>query len=254
MTDIELHEERQVARADDSRYFDLVMRQASILAQSKIVPAAYRRQEADIVAAGLAGRAFGWDVMASMRNFHVIEGSASMKPEAMLGLVRQAGHSVTIENDAGIATAIGKRADTGDEHTASFTLRDAEAAGLAGKKNWKQYEESMLTWRAVSKLCRNLFSDVVLGAGYVPEEMGADVDSEGVPLTAGGGADVMVNVKLAKQRLLDALDGDKDAAIAAWGDRGSQNIRTSELEELITITKDSVIEVEVVEAEVTEAV
>ena len=72
MTDIELHEERQVARADDSRYFDLVMRQATILAQSKIVPAAYRRQEADIVAAGLAGRAFGWDVMASMRNFHVI--------------------------------------------------------------------------------------------------------------------------------------------------------------------------------------
>ena len=112
----------------------------------------------------------------------------------------------------------------------------------------------MLTWRAVSKLCRNLFSDVVLGAGYVPEEMGADVDSEGLPLTAGGGADVMVNVKLAKQRLLDALDGDKDAAIAAWGDRGSGNIRTSELEELITMTKDSVIEVEVVEAEVTEAV
>ena len=112
----------------------------------------------------------------------------------------------------------------------------------------------MLTWRAVSKLCRNLFSDVVLGAGYVPEEMGADVDSEGVPLTAAGGADVMVNVKLAKQRLLDALDGDKDAAIAAWGDRGSQNIRTSELEELITITKDSVIEAEVMDAEVTEAV
>ena len=95
---------------------------------------------------------------------------------------------------------------------------------------------------------------MVLGAGYVPEEIGADVDSEGLPLTAAGGADVLVNVKLAKQRLLDALDGDKDAAIAAWGDRGSQHIRTSELEELITMTKDSVIEVELVEAEVTEAV
>ena len=254
MTDIELHEERQVARADDSRYFELVMRQASILAQSKIVPAAYRRQEADIVAAGLAGRAFGWDVMASMRNFHVIEGSASMKPEAMLGLVRQAGHSVTINNDAGIATAIGKRADTGDEHTASFTLRDAEAAGLAGKKNWKQYEESMLTWRAVSKLCRNLFSDVVLGAGYTPEEIGAEVDDEGVPLTAGGGADVMVNVKVAKQRLLEAVGNDKDKAIAAWGDRGSANIRTSELEELITMAQDPAIEAEVMDAEITETV
>ena len=136
MTDIEIIEERQVARADDGRYFDLVMRQAVVLASSRIVPAAYRNREADIVAAGLAGRAFGWDVMASMRNFHVIEGSASMKPEAMLGLVRQAGHSVTIEISDGAATAIGKRIDSGDEHTATFTLQDAEDAGLAGKKNW----------------------------------------------------------------------------------------------------------------------
>jgi len=254
MTDIELHEERQIARADDGRYFDLVMRQANVLSESRIVPAAYRGRAADIVAAGLAGRCFGWDVMASMRNFHVIEGTASLRPEAMLGLVRQAGHSVTIENDAGIATAIGKRADTGDEHTASFTLRDAEAAGLAGKKNWKQYEESMLTWRAVSKLCRNLFSDVVLGAGYTPEEIGADVDNEGVPLSAAGGADIMVPVSVAKQRLLDSLDGDKERAVAAWGDRGSHNIRTSELEELITMAQDPAIEAEVMAAEITETV
>ena len=52
MTDIEIIEERQVARADDGRYFDLVMRQAVVLASSRIVPAAYRNREADIVAAG----------------------------------------------------------------------------------------------------------------------------------------------------------------------------------------------------------
>lgn len=252
MTDLALSEDREIARADDGRYFDLVMRQAEVLSESRIVASAYRGRAADIVAAGLAGRAFGWDVMASMRNFHVIEGSASMKPEAMLGLVRQAGHSVIIENDAGIATAIGKRYDTGDEHTASFTLRDAEAAGLAGKKNWKQYEESMLTWRAVSKLCRNLFSDVVLGAGYVPEEIGADVDGTGVPLEAAGGADIMLPVSVAKQRLLDALDGNKEHAIEAWGDRGSKNIRTSELHALIEAATVETIEAEVIDTEVTD--
>lgn len=252
MTDVELREDREIARADDRRYFDLVMEQAQVLSESRIVASAYRGRAADIVAAGLAGRAFGWDVMASMRNFHVIEGSASMKPEAMLGLVRQAGHSVVIENEAGIATAIGKRCDTGDEHTASFTLRDAEAAGLAGKKNWKQYEESMLTWRAVSKLCRNLFSDVVLGAGYVPEEMGADVDHLGIPIEAGGGADVLVNVKVAKQRLLDALSGDKDKAIEAWGQRGSAHIRTSELVALIDEATADVIDGEVIDEQITD--
>ena len=119
MTDIELSEEREIARADDGRYFDLVMREAEVLSSSTIVPRAYRGKAPDIVAAGLAGRAFGWDVMASMRNFHVIEGSASMKPEAMLGLVRQAGHSVIIDNEPGAAIATGKRCDTGDEHIAT---------------------------------------------------------------------------------------------------------------------------------------
>ena len=60
--------------------FDLIMRQADILANSTIIPSSYRRKAADIVAAGLAGRAYGWDVMTSMRQFHVIEGSASLRP------------------------------------------------------------------------------------------------------------------------------------------------------------------------------
>lgn len=233
MTDVVIPEERQIARADDGRYFDLVMRQATVLASSRIVPAAYRNREADIVAAGLAGRAFGWDVMASMRNFHVIEGSASMKPEAMLGLVRQAGHSVTIEMGDGSATAIGKRIDSGDEHTATFTLQDAEDAGLAGKKNWKQYQDAMLQWRAVSKLCRALFSDVVLGAGYVPEELGADVGPEGDVIT-------MIPAAKAKHLVLEAAQGDKELALEAWGEHGSSAISEDELHNIISFVLDRV--------------
>jgi hypothetical protein len=163
----------------EAQTFDLILKQAEMLCQSKIVPAAYRKQSADIVAAGLAGRAYGWDTMTAMRNFHVIEGTASIRPEAMLGLVRQAGHSVTIEVTDQQATATGKRSDTGDVHASVFTMRDAEAAGLAKKRNWSQYRSSMLTWRAVSQLCRVLFPDVVLGAGYVPEEIGGTVDGDG---------------------------------------------------------------------------
>ena len=43
----------------ESATFDLIMRQSEILAQSTIIPAAYRRKGADIVAAGLAGRLSG---------------------------------------------------------------------------------------------------------------------------------------------------------------------------------------------------
>ena len=215
----------------ESASFDLIMRQADVLSASTIIPAAYRRKSADIVAAGLAGRAFGWDVMTSMRNHHVIEGTASLRPEAMLGLVRQAGHSVTIDTDPGIAVAHGTRADTGDEHSASFTIADAEVAGLAGKKNWKQYENAMLTWRAVAKLCRVLFPDVVLGAGYVPEELGADVDDRGEVVDAievASEPDVMP-VAEAKHAVLDAVGGDVEAAVKVWADEVADTPPTREL-------------------------
>ena len=163
----------------ENQVFDLILKQSEVLAQSEIVPSSYRKRPANIVAAGLAGRSYGWDVMTSMRNFHVIEGTASLRPEAMLGLVRQAGHSVVVEVTDNEARASGTRADTGDKHLAVFTMKDAEAAGLAKKRNWTQYRQAMLTWRAVSTLCRILFPDVVLGAGYVPEELGAEVDEKG---------------------------------------------------------------------------
>ena len=200
----------------ESATFDLIMRQSEILAQSTIIPAAYRRKGADIVAAGLAGRAYGWDVMTSMRQFHVIEGTASLRPESMLGLVRQAGHSVTVEVRPEGAVAHGTRADTGDEHSASFTMDDAGAAGLADKRNWKQYRDAMLTWRAVAKLCRVLFPDVVLGAGYVPEELGADVTAEGELIEAEVVGDALMSVAAAKRAVLEAVGGDVEQAKAAW--------------------------------------
>jgi len=218
----------------DAGFFDLMVRQAEVLNTSTIIPTAYRRKASDIVAAGLAGRAYGWDVMTSMRQFHVIEGTASLRPESMLGLVRQAGHSVTLEVTEGKAVATGKRIDTGDEHSAVFTMADAKAAGLADKRNWQQYQENMLTWRAVSKLCRVLFPDVVLGAGYVPEELGAEVTEQGNVIEAEIVDDDYMPMNEAKHTVLEAVGGDveqaKDFWINTFGD--TQPTRTSVTEAL----------------------
>ena len=236
--------------------FDLMLRQADILAQSRIIPAAYRNRSADVVAAGLAGQAFGWDVMTSLRNYHVIEGTASLRPEAMLGLVRRAGHSVTLnlvaETSGGrAAVASGKRADTGDEHTAKFSELDAKRAGLAGKKNWQTYLDSMLTWRAVSALCRVLFPDVVLGAGYVPEEIGGDVDSTGAPLEDDPFTDPTLPISEAKRRVLAACDGDKEMARQVWSDytaEHGEDLRESAILDLVErLLGDGIEDAEVVE-------
>lgn len=222
--------------------FDLLLRQADILASSRIIPRAYQGKSSDIVAAGLAGFSFGWDVMTSLRNYHVIEGTASLRPEAMLGLVRRHGHSVsltvgdvTVDGQVvRVATAHGRRRDNGDEHTATFDTDDARRAGLLGKSNWKHYEDAMLTWRAVSALCRVLFPDVVLGAGYVPEELGATVTDTGEVIDVDPLAVEYIPAAQAKTRLLEACQGDKDQARTIWGDRGSNPVTADDLDVMLS--------------------
>jgi hypothetical protein len=221
--------------------FNELVTMAEYLSNAFTIPKAYQRKPADIVAVGLAGQAYGWDLSTSMRCYHVIEGTASLKPEAMLALVRRHGHSVQVVMSTGKngreACAHGKRSDNGDEHTVVFSEADAKNAGLAGKKNWQQYLDSMLQWRAVSSLCRFLFPDVVLGAGYTPEEIGADTDHEGTPVQTGT---VTLTVAMAKNELLVACEGDKNLAKYLWADRTS--ITETELEELIKQAKDLLVE------------
>jgi hypothetical protein len=221
--------------------FNELVTMAEYLSNAFTIPKAYQRKPADIVAVGLAGQAYGWDLSTSMRCYHVIEGTASLKPEAMLALVRRHGHSVQVVMSTGKngreACAHGKRSDNGDEHTVVFSEADAKNAGLAGKKNWQQYLDSMLQWRAVSSLCRFLFPDVVLGAGYTPEEIGADIDSEGTPVQTNT---VTLTVAMAKNELLVACEGDKNLAKYLWADRTS--ITQTELEELTKQAKDLLVE------------
>jgi hypothetical protein len=156
----------------------LISAQADELARSDIIPSAYRRKPSNIIVAALTGRPFGWDVLTAMRNGHVIEGTWGMKPEAMLGLVRAAGHSVSGMTNADGAQLKGKRADNGDEMVVTFSIEDAQRAGLANKGTWKSYPQMMCYWRAAGLLCRMLFSDVTLGVHTV-EELGATLSPEG---------------------------------------------------------------------------
>lgn len=190
--------ERHTTPTVPAREWGLMTQQAAALAESDIIPTAYRRKPANILVAALTGRSHGWDAMTSMNQGHVIEGKWAMRPEAMLGLVRRAGHSVSGDVAAEGATVTGKRADTGDTMAFTFTIADAVQANLCKLKDgkpfarsnsgkvlpWEQYPAMMCYWRAVGTVCRFLFSDVTLGA-YSAEELGAELDADGNVVDAG---------------------------------------------------------------------
>lgn len=147
-----------------------IMEQAALLSKSNLVPKAFRGKPADIVIALLWGEEVGLGPTSSLSYIDVIEGNATINAEGSNALIRRAGHSLTIDVTNDRAVVKGKRSDTGDEMTVTWTMQMAKDAGLANKQVWKQYPQAMLTSRAVSQISRALFADVFLGITYTPEE------------------------------------------------------------------------------------
>lgn len=147
----------------------MTVEQIRYIASSDIVPSHLRGKPQQIIAAIIKGRALGLDDMHALEAMHFINGKACMTTQTMSLLARRAGHSISGEVTETSATVKGKRADTGDTMSVTFTMEDAKRADLAGKDVWKKYPQSMLMARATSQLCRWLFPDVLAGAAYTPE-------------------------------------------------------------------------------------
>ena len=100
-----------------------------------------------------------------------IQGKIEISSRLMNAMIRRAGHSIKIvECNAQICVLEGTRSDNGDSFKSQFTIEDAKNAGLAGRSTWKSYAEDMLYSRAMSRLARRLFSDVI-GTAYVEGEI-----------------------------------------------------------------------------------
>lgn len=100
-----------------------------------------------------------------------IQGKIEISARLMNSMIRRAGHSITIkECNSKICIMEGKRKDNGDSFTSSFSMEDAAKAGLAARDVWRKYAEDMLYARAMSRLARRLFPDII-GTAYVEGEI-----------------------------------------------------------------------------------
>lgn len=103
---------------------------------------------------------------------YYVQGKVGMSAEMMNALIRQRGHSIQKDpkSDDKVCILHGKRADNNDTWTVSFSLEDARKAGLL-KNMYDKYPAIMLYNRAMSMLARQLFPDVIKGAGYTSDEL-----------------------------------------------------------------------------------
>ena len=104
---------------------------------------------------------------------YFVQGKVEMQAILMAKMIRSKGHSITMGKESNNETCIlhGKRKDNGDTWKASFSLAEAKAAGIYKENGpWGRYTADMLYNRALSRLARQLFADVI-GNCYIEGEI-----------------------------------------------------------------------------------
>lgn len=89
---------------------------------------------------------------------YYVQGRVGMSAEAMNKYIRKAGHSISLKSltDQG-CTVVGKRKDNGDIAEVSYGIEDMRSAG----KNYEKNKKDMFFARAISRLKRVLFPDLL---------------------------------------------------------------------------------------------
>lgn len=155
------------------------------------------------------GNMLGIHPIAALQGINVIEGKPAIAPALMGALVRRAGHKFRVSTTGTVAggdiraRAVVTRSDDPEPFEAVWDLERAARAGLctvaqeggrtvvrarssSGKVlPWEAYTEAMLKARATGEVCRDAAEDVLMGAHYTPEELGAAVDAEGAVIDVG---------------------------------------------------------------------
>lgn len=102
---------------------------------------------------------------------YFVRGKVEMTSTMMNDLIRRKKHSITKDknSDDKICILHGKRIDNGDTWCESFSIEDAQKAGIY-QNQWIKYPKDMMFARALSRLARQLFPDVIKGC-YVEQEI-----------------------------------------------------------------------------------
>jgi hypothetical protein len=128
--------------------------------------------EAGVFAVIQKAKAMNVDPLEALNGgMYFVNGKVEMQGQMMLSLIRQAGHSISMDTKSTNTHVImsGKRADNGDIWNVEFSIDDAKRAGIY-RGQWEKYPKVMCQWRCVSMLGRFLFSDVIKGC-YVEGEI-----------------------------------------------------------------------------------
>lgn len=120
----------------------------------------------------LMARELGISEIRAFGQIDVIQGVPTLRAQGMLGLAykRLPGFQmVIVESDSDKCKLKMRRGESDPWAELTYTIAQAQKAGLTSKSNWKNHPDDMLRNRCVAKLLRMVAPDVFAGV-YTPDE------------------------------------------------------------------------------------
>jgi len=145
---------------------------ASKLMQARGFIPQHLKTEGEVAAAIIAGRELGLQPMTALRSIYLVNGKVGLSADMQLALMKRAGiRHEWIADGSDCKAARLKLERNGDRpYIQSYTIEDADRAGLLRNPTWKAHTPAMLRARCVSSAGRAYAPDVLSGV-YVPEEL-----------------------------------------------------------------------------------
>lgn len=159
---------------------DETIRLGELLAQSGFF--ADSKQAAQCVVKILAGRELGIQPISSMVSVHIVNGKPVLAANLIASLIKnkRSGYNYRILEMSDKICEIEFFEGKESIGKSSFSMAEAQTAGITGKDVWKKFPKNMLFARAISNGAKWFCPDIFNGAAvYTPEEMDVEVDGDG---------------------------------------------------------------------------
>lgn len=136
-------------------------------AQTEMVPKQYRGKPEDAAVAIQWGMEIGLQPLQALQNVAVVNGNATLWGDALVALVKQSGLceylSTEWDEQTLTATVRTKRKGEPTEEVRSYSMADAQQAGLASRQTYQQHGRRMIQARARSHVLRDVYADLLKG-------------------------------------------------------------------------------------------
>lgn len=159
--------------------FDTLQRAALALHESGYFKDSINKAQAIVKV--MAGAELGLPPFASMSGIHIVQSKPVLGANVIATLVKNdPRYNYKIVECTDKICTIEWFENGQSTGQSSFTMSEAQTAGLTGKDNWKKYPSDMLFARAISRGARRHAPGIFGGSPvYTPDELNVDTDEEG---------------------------------------------------------------------------